>query len=185
MLLALGKRSRIGGQSFGQAVTLRGIEHHKAFEKRNRASLGVLALRVPLIVLWHEAVGIEHRLPPLALADAAARRERLPEGQPVLRRIAALDHRAPQDQGIDPRIGPSRNRVARQAGTGCRRTPRLNPRKHARLKLADDLGGHLIVKRSARLIRASGAARRHLALAASPVCPVHAHGVIILNKPNS
>ena len=104
--LAFGKRHRRDGEPLGQAVALRDIEHREALEERNRANrvARVVALLVPLrlVRFGDEAVGIEHRPPALALAHAAARRKGLPEGQPVLRGKAALDHRAPQDQDIDP-----------------------------------------------------------------------------------
>jgi len=50
------------------------------------ARLGVLAglARTALLVLRHEAIGIDDSGAPLALADIAAERERLAEGQPAL-----------------------------------------------------------------------------------------------------
>jgi hypothetical protein len=83
----------------------------------------------------------------LAFPDRAACAERLPEGQPALRGIAMLDHRTPQDQYIDPAIGPPGQRVARQA---CRRAiapaPRLHPWQPARFQFGDDALGHLDIE---------------------------------------
>ena len=53
-------------------------------------------------IVGGEAVGIDDGRAALALADIAAEREGLAEGQPGLRRIALLDHRAPEDQDVDP-----------------------------------------------------------------------------------
>jgi hypothetical protein len=97
-----GRQSRrLGDQAFGQAIALRGVEDGEALEEWNGASL----IFVPLALdLGNEAVGIEHCPPALALAHAPACGLRLPEGQPVLQGIAALDHGAPQDEDIDPRV---------------------------------------------------------------------------------
>ncbi len=51
-----------------------------------------------LLVFRHEAVGIDDGGAALALADMAAKRERLAEGQPTLAGITALDHCAPEQE---------------------------------------------------------------------------------------
>lgn len=166
---ALGQRRWPRYQPFVQSIALRGIEHGKALEERNRARLlAALDLLAPLrvaVVFRSEAVGIEHRAPALALADAAASGQRLAKGQPILRRIAALDHRAPEDQHIDPRVSPLGHRIAWQAGRGLGLAPRPDPRKHAVLKLGDDFLRDLVIKRCAGTIPARGAARRPSTLA--------------------
>jgi hypothetical protein len=92
-----GNRSGRGGEAFGQAVALRDIEHGETLEKRNRTNDfgGIINLLVPALILRGKAVRIEDRPPTLTLADAAARCQRLPKGQPILRRITALDYCAP------------------------------------------------------------------------------------------
>ena len=91
---ALRKRRGFGGQSFGQAIALRGVEYGKAFEKRNRARRIAPAFLLPILV-GGEAVGVKDCPALLALADASASGQGLPECQPVLRGITAINDRAP------------------------------------------------------------------------------------------
>src|SRR3546814_1614208 len=65
----------------------------------------------------------------LALADIAARREGLTEGQPRLRRVARVHRGVPKQENIDPRIAASGRGIARQRGAAL---PRLD-RKSTRL----------------------------------------------------
>src|SRR3546814_1460324 len=86
--------------------------------------------------LGGKAVGIAHRLPALAPADASACLPCLPERKPRLRRKAVLDHRAPQDQDIHARIGTCGERIARQSRSGTAGpAPWLHPWKAPRLQL--------------------------------------------------
>ena len=102
--LAFGKRRGIGRQPGAQALALRDIEHGKPLQEGHGARLVAVALGALLFGLGSEAVGIDYGHAMLALADAAARFPRLPEGQPALGRPAMLDDRAPQDQDVDARI---------------------------------------------------------------------------------
>ncbi len=99
-------------QPCGQSITLRGIEHDKAFEERNGTGFNLRAFSLLAPIFWGEAVGIEHCMPALAFVNASASGQSLPEGQPVLRRVSAFNDRTPQDQNIDARIGSARNSVA-------------------------------------------------------------------------
>jgi len=130
---------------------LRNVEHHEAFEERHRFCLVAVRPRALLLGFGREAVGVADRHSLLALADAAASGERLPEGLPTLVGVTFGDDLAPQDQDIDARIGAARHRVAGKAGAGNCRIPRLNPREAPRFKLGDNTRGHLVVKRGARL----------------------------------
>ena len=169
MLFAGRQRRGVGCQPLRQAVALRGVEHHKAFEKRNRAGFALRCLPTFAPIVGGEAVGIENRMPALTLADASASGQRLPEGKPILRRVATFNDRAPQDQHIDARIRTPRNRVARESRHRCRRVPRLRPREATRFKLGDDLGRHLVIKRRpCRSLRLGPACP---ALAAAPPYP--------------
>src|SRR5690606_31044783 len=60
-----------------QVLALRRVEYGEALQERN--SLGFLAglERAPLLVVGHEAVGVDDGRAALALADIAAERERL------------------------------------------------------------------------------------------------------------
>src|SRR3546814_10319714 len=60
----------------------------------------------------------------LALADIAARREGLTEGQPRLRRVARVHRGVPKQENINPRIAASGRGIARQRGAAL---PRLHP----------------------------------------------------------
>src|SRR5690606_24248138 len=169
--LTFGKRRGFGGQPLRQAIALRGVEHGKSFEKRNRAGrvpISSVALALLFSVIFgREAVSVKNSPSLLALADASASGQGLPECQPVLRGIAAINHGSPQNQDIDARIMPPRNRVARQAGDSVPAIPRLRPRKNAFLQLRDNLRGYLVIKRhfrrgitaSARLARSAPSLR--------------------------
>lgn len=140
--LAFRQGRGIGGEAGAQAFALRDVEHGEAFEKRNGAGVLAVLHRAGLLRFGNEAVGIDDGGSLLALADIAARFQGLAEGHPALRGIFARDRRAPKQQHIDAGIAPPGKGVARQAGTGCDAgIPRLDPRKAALFKFADDLGG--------------------------------------------
>jgi hypothetical protein len=63
---------------------LRGVEHCDAFEEGNGAGFVAFYMTLLVLLFGHELVGIVYGLTALALADAAASRERLPKGQPIL-----------------------------------------------------------------------------------------------------
>jgi len=150
--LAVGERRGIAGEAGAQTFALRDIEDGEALEEGHSAGLVAVAPGAFPLGLGGEAVGIDHGHPMLALADAAARLLRLPEGQPALGRPAMLDDRAPQDQDIDPRIAPGGERVARQAGGGpARPAPRLDPREAPGFEFGDDPRGHLVIEIGARV----------------------------------
>ena len=112
-------------------------------EERDGARLVAVAVGALALGLGDEAVGIDHRGAAFALADIAAERERLAEGEPGLPGIAALDHPAPEDQHVDPRIAPAGGGVPRQADgrPGARGAPGLDPGQAPGLQLGDDLVG--------------------------------------------
>jgi hypothetical protein len=82
------------------------------------------------LVRGNGAVGVYNRRSMLALADITAEAERLPKGEPALGREAALDHGAPQDQHVDPRIKTAGCAILRKTERRFRRfcAPRLHPR---------------------------------------------------------
>src|SRR3546814_657225 len=125
-----------------QSFALRHVEDGEPLEEGHRPGLAAFALGPLFLGLGGKAVGIDHRLPALAPADASACLPCLPEREPRLRRKAVLDHRAPQDQAIHARIGPCGERIARQSRSGTAtpapclhhwKAPRLPPgTNHAR-----------------------------------------------------
>ncbi len=144
------------GRGFGgepvQPLALGEVEHGEAFEEGHHAGVLARLAGAFLFGFGGEAVGIDDGGSALALPDRSARRQRLLEGQPALRGIAALDDRAPQQQDVDARIAPPGRGVAREAGRGpSGAAPRLHPRETARLKLGDDLACDLIIEVGARL----------------------------------
>ncbi len=101
-----------------------------------------------LLVVRHEAVGIDDGGAVLALAHIAAERERLAKGQPALGGEAVLDHGAPEDQDVDPRILPAGGGVLRHGERRLRRRrpPGLDPGHAAGLQLGDDLAGDFVIE---------------------------------------
>ena len=154
---AFRQRCGIARQPFAQAFALCDVEERKAFQKRDGAGFVAFGNGTFLLGFGRKTVGIDDRNAALALADAAARLARLPEGQPALRWIAMLDNRAPQDQNVDAAIGTMGERVTRQSGAcgGVRCAPRLDPWQAARLQFGDDAGGDLIIEIDARFFRAA------------------------------
>ncbi len=140
---ALGNRWCRRCDRVGQPLALIGVEHGEALEERDGARLVAVAVGALTLGLRHEAVGIDHRGAPFALADIAAERERLTEGEPGLARIAALDDRAPEDQHVDPRIASAGGGILRQADRrpSARSAPGLDPGQAPGFQLGDDLVG--------------------------------------------
>ena len=147
---AVGNRRCRGCDRVGQAFALIGVEHREAFEERDGARRVAVAVGALALGLGHDAVGIDHRGAAFALADIAAERERLAEGEPGLAGIAALDDRAPEDQHVDPRIAPAGGGVLRQTDgrPGARCAPGLDPWQASGFQLGDDpVGDFAIVAR--------------------------------------
>ena len=156
-LYQAGRRGRRGNRDvIRQAVALHSVEYGEPLQERDRLCVLAGLPGAALLVLRHETVGIGDGRAALALADMAAERQRLAEGDPALAGKAVLDHGAPEDQDIDAGIPPASRGVARhrQGCLGGGRTPGLDPGKPARLQLGDDLGGDVVVE--ARPVR-SGA----------------------------
>jgi hypothetical protein len=117
-----------GGRIFRlDAVDLLGIEDGVALEERHLTLAILAALRPPVPCCrrsprscWHR-----RRLTFFALADAAAERERLLEGQPMRGSIALRHGGNPKGQDVDAAIGNAR-RAQRDGGCGAA-VPRFRP----------------------------------------------------------
>ena len=135
------------GDVHGQAVALGGVEDCEPLEEGD--SLGVLAdlARAALLLLGREAVGIDDGRAAFALAHIAAKRERLPKGQPMLGRKAMLDDGAPKDEDIDAGILPAGGGIARhgECGLDVGGAPGLDPRHAAGPQLGHDPVGDFVV----------------------------------------
>ncbi len=94
--LALGQRRGVAGQTGLQTLALRDIENGEALEERYGPRVLVLARRAFRLAFGNETIGVDHCDPALALADAASRRNGLPESQPALRGMAVRDAGRPQ-----------------------------------------------------------------------------------------
>ena len=140
---ALGNGWCHGCDRVGQAFALIRVEHGEALEERDGARLVAVAVGALALGLGHEAIGIDHRGAALALADIAAERKRLAEREPGLAGIAAFNHRAPEDQHVDPRIAPAGGGVLRHSDgrPGARCAPGLDPWQPPGFQLGDDLVG--------------------------------------------
>lgn len=152
--LALGQWRGRGRKVVRQTLALRGIEDGEALEERHAARVFSCLLRALTFGCGNEAIGIDDCGAAFALADRTARLARLPESQPALRGIAALDDRLPQDEDVDSRIGAPGERVARQARPGRAGgvSPRLNPRQASRFQFADDAVGNFVVEIATRAL---------------------------------
>ncbi|PWJ72651.1 hypothetical protein C7441_1328 [Pseudaminobacter salicylatoxidans] len=141
-------RRRGNGDLLGQPVALGGVEDGEPLEERDAVRLVSGLAGASLLVLGSEAVGIDDGGAAFALADIAAERERLAEGEPALAGEAMLDDGAPEDQDIDPRIAPAGCGVLRHGERRLdgRRAPGLDPGQTPGLQLADDLVGDFVVK---------------------------------------
>jgi len=73
----------------------------------------------------------------------SGRARSLAEGEPDLAGIAALDHRAPEDRHVDPRIAPAGGGAFGQADRrpSARKAPELDPGQAPGFQLGDDLVG--------------------------------------------
>src|SRR3546814_16089106 len=87
--------------SCGKILALRDVEHGEAFVEWHRARIAAVALRPLGFAFGNEAVGIDYGCAALALADIAARVQRLPKGKPALARPACFAACPPVDPGLD------------------------------------------------------------------------------------
>ena len=125
-----------------------GVEDGEPLQERDRGGFLAGLAGASLLVVRHEAVGIDDGRAVLALAHIAAERERLAKGQPALGGEAVLDHGAPEDQDVDPRILPAGGGVLRHGERRLRRRrpPGLDPGHAAGLQLGDDLAGDFVIE---------------------------------------
>ncbi len=142
------RRWRDGRNLGRQVFALGGVEDGEPLQERDRGGFLAGLAGASLLVIRHEAVGIDDGGAVLALAHIAAERERLAKGQPALGGEAVLDHSAPQDQDVDPRILPASGGVLRHGERRLRRRrpPRLDPRDAAGLQLGNDLTGDFVIE---------------------------------------
>lgn len=78
-----------------QILALRSVEHREAFQERDRVGFLAGLAGAPSFVVGYKAVGIDDLRATLALADIAAERERLAEGEPTLAGKAVFDDGTP------------------------------------------------------------------------------------------
>ena len=138
-----GSRRRCGDREIlRQAFALRQVEDGEALQERDRLRFLAGLARAFLLVVGNEAVGIDDGGAVLALADIAAERRAPGETSASPGREAVLDHRAPEDQHVDPGIVPAGGGVLRHGERRLRRrrSPGLDPGHAAGLQLGDDLG---------------------------------------------
>ena len=144
-------RGRRRGDAVGQSLALLDVEDGEALEERDCPRFLAPLMGAVAHVVRDEAVGIDDGGPALALADVAAERQGLLEGQPALGGEALLDDGVPQDEDVDAAVGPAGGGVLRHSErcAHARRAPRLHPGQAAGLQLGDDLVGDLLVERAA------------------------------------
>ena len=139
-------QGRDGGQLLGQTLALVDIEHGEALQKRNGSRLAVLAASLLGLTLGGKAIGITDHRAGLAAPDMPTCGFCLPVGQPPPNTKPALDDCAPEDQHIDPGIGPPGHCIVRH-GTGTPRCiPRLHPWQPSLFQLTDDPRRDLAIK---------------------------------------
>jgi hypothetical protein len=113
-------RGRDRQDALRQVVTLGGVEDGEALEERNGARVAPSVVCPLLLVVGHEAVGVDDGRAALTFPYVASKGEGLAESQPALRRVAALDHRSPKDQDVDPGVAAARGGVSWQVQGGLR-----------------------------------------------------------------
>src|SRR3546814_12115838 len=106
--------------AFAQAFGWCDIEQGEAVQEGNGVRLAAALRGAGLFGIGNEAVGIDDGRSLLALADIAARREGLTEGQPRLRRVARVHRGVPKQENIDPRIRSEERRVGKECVSTCR-----------------------------------------------------------------
>lgn len=90
----------------------------------------------------------DHGCAALSFAHGAAETLRLPESRPALARIGFLDHRAPEEQDVDPGIAAVGGGIPGQPDGGALGAPppRPKPRRAAFFELCDDCLCHLLME---------------------------------------
>ena len=102
----------------------------------------------PPLVFRYETVGIDHGGAALTFADVSAKRQRLAKRKPALFRKTLFDRAPPEKQDVDAAVGTIGRSIFRHGERRfcCGRTPRLDPRHSAGLKLGDDLVGDFVIE---------------------------------------
>ena len=139
---------RSGGDLVRQFLALIGVEHGKALEERDCLRLFAGLGGASLFVIRHETIRVDDGGAAFALANVAAERERLTEGEPTLTGKSAFDHGSPEDEDVNATVLPVSRRVFRHRQRRfCRsRTPGLDPGHPASLKFGDDLVGDFVIE---------------------------------------
>src|SRR5581483_2890546 len=142
------RRWRSRGYPVRESVALIAIEDGEAFQKRDRLRLVAGLDRTTLLVLRHEAVGINDSRAALTFADVTAERQRLAKRQPALAGKTVLDHGAPENKDIHATVLAASRCVPRhrQRRLRRRRPPGLHPGHTAGFEFGDDLVGDFVIK---------------------------------------
>jgi hypothetical protein len=133
-------------QVLGQAFALVGRKDRVALQERDRSGRPVFLAGPFALLLRRVAMGIDHGHAALALADISAKLQRLAEGEEAVGGEAAFDHRAPQDQDVDPAVARAGAGIDRQVEGGGGRIPRLHPGHAPLLELGDDPVGDVLIE---------------------------------------
>ena len=101
-----------------------------------------------LLVARHETIGVDHGRAALALADVAAKRERLAKRKPALSGKSVFDRAPPEQQDVNATVSAVGRRIFRHRQRRlCRgRAPGLDPGHAAGLELGDDLVGDFVIE---------------------------------------
>src|SRR5947207_11422390 len=131
-----------------QILALVSVENGKTLEERYDLHLFTGLGRTPFLIARHETIGVDDGRAAFALANVAAERERLTEGEPTLTGKSAFDHGSPKDEDVNAAVLSIGRRIFRhRQRRSCRgRAPRLDPGHAARLKFGDDLVGDFVIK---------------------------------------
>src|SRR5216684_1252092 len=89
-----------------QILALVRVENGKTLEERDGLHLFTGLGRTPFLIARHETIGVDDGRAAFALADVAAKRERLTEGEPALSCEPALDHGSPEDEDVNATVLP-------------------------------------------------------------------------------
>jgi hypothetical protein len=100
------------------------------------------------VALDRELVGVDDVRGLLALADCGAQLERLPEGEPGVRRKAVSFGAVPEDRNVDALVVLLRRDVGRKQCDGVAGLPWFEPRRDAALEVRNDGVGDLLIKSS-------------------------------------
>src|SRR3984893_5746726 len=130
-----------------QILALVSVENGKTLEERYDLHLFAGLGRTPFLIARHETIGVDDGRAAFALANVAAERERLTEGEPTLTGKSAFDHGSPEDEDVNATVLPVSRRVFRhgQRRFGRGRTPGLDPGHPAGLKLGNNPVGDFVI----------------------------------------